>query len=346
MKFKNLSILTIFALSLILAIQTSAQEVTDTQMGEIAAQQVDNVFASQLPMRARSLVQVNPLVSATNPNLPRKDVVDIASYQSWMTQNDFNQLKAQGVKTVVVKLTEATSYFNPYAQNQINMVKAAGLNVAVYHFAYIGNWDINTNTAKVNATAEANYFVSKANSLSLPKNTVMIFDAEASYQANQGPKFNWTEAAKSFTEKVNASGFANVRYYTPASWAKDGSYMEPSLLGGKKKFWIPEYPTNPDKNNLKYTDYGAWQFSNNILFTSQGVDTSIEYQANFFYQPPVNPPQTQAIYRLYNKNTGEHFYTSSSYERDSLINAGWNNEDIGWTAPNSGTPIYRIYNPN
>ena len=47
--------------------------------------------------------------------LPRKDAVDIASYQSWMTQADFNSLKTSGVKSIVVKLTEGTNYTNPYA---------------------------------------------------------------------------------------------------------------------------------------------------------------------------------------------------------------------------------------
>ncbi|WP_248922911.1 hypothetical protein [Olsenella intestinalis] len=50
--------------------------------------------------------------------------------------------------------------------------------------------------------------------------------------------------------------------------------------------------------------------------------------------------------RLYNRYTGEHFYTSSTYERDSLVNVGWTDEGIGWHAPaNSKTPVYRLYNP-
>ena len=52
------------------------------------------------------------------------------------------------------------------------------------------------------------------------------------------------------------------------------------------------------------------------------------------------------MYRLYNPNSGEHFYTSSSDERDVLIDAGWNYEGIGWIAPStSSTPVYRLYNP-
>ena len=51
------------------------------------------------------------------------------------------------------------------------------------------------------------------------------------------------------------------------------------------------------------------------------------------------------MYRLYNPNSGEHFYTSNQSERDMLIGVGWSYEGIGWTAPSSSnTPVYRLYN--
>lgn len=52
------------------------------------------------------------------------------------------------------------------------------------------------------------------------------------------------------------------------------------------------------------------------------------------------------MYRMYNPNSGEHFYTASNTERLSLIRAGWNYEGIGWNAPLTGSPVYRLYNPN
>ncbi|EUN33525.1 Cell wall surface anchor family protein [Lactococcus cremoris] len=61
---------------------------------------------------------------------------------------------------------------------------------------------------------------------------------------------------------------------------------------------------------------------------------------------PATQAQTQAVYRMYNANSGEHFYTKNSYERDSLKNIGWNYEGVGWQAPESGSPVYRLYNPN
>lgn len=53
------------------------------------------------------------------------------------------------------------------------------------------------------------------------------------------------------------------------------------------------------------------------------------------------------MHRLYNPNTGEHFYTGSSTERDNLVFHGWNYEGIAWNAPiYNGSPVYRLYNPN
>ena len=53
------------------------------------------------------------------------------------------------------------------------------------------------------------------------------------------------------------------------------------------------------------------------------------------------------MYRLYNPNSGEHFYTANPAEKNNLVSLGWRYEGIGWTAPKkSNTPVYRLYNPN
>ncbi|MFQ7235675.1 MAG: leucine-rich repeat domain-containing protein, partial [Enterococcus hulanensis] len=52
------------------------------------------------------------------------------------------------------------------------------------------------------------------------------------------------------------------------------------------------------------------------------------------------------MYRLYNPNSGEHFYTANLTEKNKVQGAGWRYEGIGWYAPTSGDPVYRLYNPN
>lgn len=60
----------------------------------------------------------------------------------------------------------------------------------------------------------------------------------------------------------------------------------------------------------------------------------------------VTASDTVTMWRLYNPNSGEHFYTGNTAERDHLVHVGWKSEGTGWTAPVSGDPVYRLYNPN
>ena len=57
------------------------------------------------------------------------------------------------------------------------------------------------------------------------------------------------------------------------------------------------------------------------------------------------------VYRLYNKNSGEHFYTLSVGERDSVVKAGWTDEGVAYDASvkasdSDAVPVYRVFNPN
>ena len=51
------------------------------------------------------------------------------------------------------------------------------------------------------------------------------------------------------------------------------------------------------------------------------------------------------MYRMYDPNSGEHFYTGSTVERDFLMKAGWSYEGVGFNFPKEGKPVYRLYEP-
>ena len=56
---------------------------------------------------------------------------------------------------------------------------------------------------------------------------------------------------------------------------------------------------------------------------------------------------THSMYRMYNPNTGEHFYTGDKTERKMLEDAGWKYEGVGFTFPAStGKPVYRLFQPS
>ena len=81
-----------------------------------------------------------------------------------------------------------------------------------------------------------------------------------------------------------------------------------------------------------------------------GEDNDPLNNAKFTYgnqEPAADPVTKVPMYRLYNPNSGEHFYTAKAKEKDALVKIGWKYEGIGWTAPStSKTPVYRLYNAN
>ncbi|WP_165007295.1 MULTISPECIES: CAP domain-containing protein [unclassified Enterococcus] len=60
----------------------------------------------------------------------------------------------------------------------------------------------------------------------------------------------------------------------------------------------------------------------------------------------VDADSTNTMYRLYNPNNHEHFYTANTKERDHLVKIGWGNyEGPAWDAPvTKGNLVYRLYN--
>lgn len=99
-----------------------------------------------------------------------------------------------------------------------------------------------------------------------------------------------------------------------------------------------------DKTALKEgVDYTVEYVDNDKVGKATAIITGIgNFQAKKIVQFEV--VDAQVMYRLYNPNSGEHFYTADSKERDNLVKAGWKYEGEAWTAPKkSDTPVYRLY---
>ena len=62
---------------------------------------------------------------------------------------------------------------------------------------------------------------------------------------------------------------------------------------------------------------------------------------------PTTPTEEVApLYRLYNPNSGEHFFTLNVGEKTHLVKLGWHDEKVAWNVPTKGDEVYRLYNPN
>lgn len=74
------------------------------------------------------------------------------------------------------------------------------------------------------------------------------------------------------------------------------------------------------------------------------IDTFQQHKTLGSYEPDAQGGLL--MYRMYNKNSGEHFYTADRQERNGLRVLGWTYEGIGWIASVSGSPVWRLYNEN
>ena len=95
--------------------------------------------------------------------------------------------------------------------------------------------------------------------------------------------------------------------------------------------------------DIKIADFnGSGDY--NVHCYAQMADGSMKFLGSTTFT--VEGKKALSMYRLYNPNSGEHFYTSNQSERNHLVSVGWNYEGVGWDAPLTGKPIYRLYNKN
>ncbi|MFT8933841.1 MAG: GH25 family lysozyme, partial [Liquorilactobacillus nagelii] len=206
---------------------------------------------------------------------PRVDAVDVSSYQDGMTQANFNELKAKGVKTVIVKVTQGNNYTNPYASQEINYAQNAGLNIMVYHYATFNSTD--------SAKQEANYLLQELNALNLAKTTRIFADMEDVGTSSDDVKDNLLN----FFNVLNAAGYTDHAAYAYLNY----QYLAQVIAAvGKQNIWLAQYPYTPSASNLKNTDYGAWQDSSQTELSGYDgyLDSSIDYNGLVVYQTANN----------------------------------------------------------
>ena len=131
---------------------------------------------------------------------------------------------------------------------------------------------------------------------------------------------------------------------SPSSYTYDGSAKKPAVKVTLDSAILPAsaydvaYSDNVEAGTATVTVTGRDGYAGTAKATFSIIAANPE---------PTPEPEKQAMHRLYNPNSGEHFYTSDDAERDGLVELGWSSEGDGWTAPEtSNTPVYRMYNPN
>ncbi|WP_250316899.1 GBS Bsp-like repeat-containing protein [Streptococcus lutetiensis] len=202
--------------------------------------------------------------------------IDISSHNGVISVSDYQRLKSQGITGVVVKLTEGTSYTNPYARAQIANAQAAGLRVSAYHYSHY--------ETAAEARAEAQYFVRVAQSMGLSGSTTMVNDMEERSMLHGDLNAN-TQVWK---DEMNHLGYSNNVYYTMASWLDTKGGKLNTAKFGLSNLWVAHYLyayTYLDQESAKslsyYSNTAAWQYTSVSPKLLHALDESIDYTGRF-----------------------------------------------------------------
>ncbi|WP_010690263.1 GH25 family lysozyme [Ligilactobacillus animalis] len=282
----------------------------------------ENAQAQQLQVnKVATKMQTPDAIYIGDSQYTRGDAIDVASYQSWLNQDDFNKLKQLGIKAVVVKLTEGQSYVNPAATKQINYAKNAGLTVSIYHYARFND--------AATGYAEGRHVVNTMENLGLGQDTLVFADMEDHSTYSNDVRGN----LNSFWNALTAAGFNNRGVYTGGGYP----YYEAAIATvGRAKTWWSQYPFVPTNNGYyeqewRNLGYGAWQFSSTAYLPGRenmgALDLSIDFNGLFSKSDTAEKPVTQQVFKdghwyLFDQVTGAMqygFQSLSPYGQDKTV---------------------------
>ena len=208
-------------------------------------------------------------------------------------------------------------------------------------------YSVSTKTASPNASVE--YSVYKLNDNATgPEDGKLLYKETDTYEYEGFHRENLDDVViiipPGETISIVAEESAVVDGQKLYEFTVNAAPTKESLKEGQSKYGVAV--VNPGES-FYYSD-GRWIDWKDAISVIKEMQPEVSnYELDNFSIKAYMVAASEVVYRLYNPNSGEHFYTANATEKDNLINVGWDYEGVGWTAPaSSDTPVYRLYNPN
>ena len=288
-----------------------------------------------------------PTATIRSSNYETLKGIDVSHWQNTI---DWAKVAKSGIQFAVIKATGRSCFKNStgglytdstFKTNLSGAIKA-GLPVGVYCFSAA--------ITEKEAIEEANYTCDKIKGYNVSLPVFIDYEYESGYRMDNGATVETrTKIIDAFCRTVASRG------YTPGIYSGDSllrNNVDGVSLGKKYTMWVASYsPAIHYYTGL----YDMWQYSSKGVV--DGIKSGGTTDLDYWYKPVSNSSNSDsnantssgssvAMYRLYNRSSGEHFYTASVNERNYLRKIGWVYEGIGWYAPSDGADVYRLYNPN
>lgn len=226
----------------------------------------------------------------------RNPFIDVSDYQN-SNYAYFKRMKDLGAKSVIIKLTEGSSYGSNWksqtAAAKIRNASDAGLVLGFYHFARY--------TSLVDAENEAKFFIDFAKALGVQTNSMMVDDAEVHTMGD------YTAGANAFLNQLRSSGFSKVGLYSMKSFYTSGILNSHAV--GDAKNWVAGYGVK----SLGIDNAAAWQADDGQGYEGMpfGCDASFDFDGAFTMlsaggSVPVAPAKPQQADQQWRPATGTY----------------------------------------
>lgn len=183
--------------------------------------------------------------------------IDTSSNNGSMSVSDFTTLYNSGVKGIIVKATEGTSYVNSLAASHLANANSAGIKaVGAYHFL----------KGDSTGTAQGQAFLAEIQALGLSKTAIVACDIEDNSLSSSVATLN--SMISDFYAVLTAAGYTNTCDYASASWF--GSRFTSTA----KYKWITSIGVS-----TKPAGADAWQYT--WTYNGGKLDCSYSYNKAF-----------------------------------------------------------------
>lgn len=204
-----------------------------------------------------------------NRKLSKEDAVLGIDISKWNKDIDFERVKEDGVKFVIIRCGYRGSKTgalveDPYFKKNIEGATAAGLKVGIYFFTQA--------KTEVEGVEEASMVLSLIRNYKI--NYPLYIDTEGAGgngRADGLDKETRTLAVKAFCETIENSGF-NAGIYASKNWFEDNLDME-KLKG--YQIWLAQYSKEPTYKG----EYGMWQYTS--AGTVDGIGGRVDLNLSF-----------------------------------------------------------------
>ena len=247
------------------------------------------------------------------------------------------------------------SYYDPMFNYEGNIAMSYIVDKAStykYNYQYdggFGDYQLNVDSGDYFANV---FTASKKDAEQLKAVTVNFPSESMSYSVqvyrnpkSGNPKSGTPLLKKPITGKVTVAGWYKLAISDKIYLSKGDKFSVVVTCSGSKPAVAVDADEKGNWYNFNVTNKAgqsyAYSSKQNKVF-----DLYKLYDATARIKAYTNSTSIKIVQRLYNPNSGEHFYTLSIAEKNNLVKAGWKYEGIGWYTLGKGDPVYRMYNKN